>query len=253
MKTILTSFLLACSLLVFAQGDVRSIALDGAVAVHIYAAFSSVSVTTGGTDALAVDHTLTVEGTDRPDLRKLTVERKNGVIHLREIRPTVKLLKAEFPNPKGNLLTGAREGGKGVFNDVMIDATLKVVVPAGVKVTVETNFGGIEAVNVAGLISARAKYGVVDAVFTTSSPRADLELYSNYGAVDLTVPAGFGLNLDVTTEYGELLTDVDIDIDTDASTEKEFHQRVIGSIAGGGDKVTCKTPYGNVYLREGSK
>lgn len=253
MKTILTSFLLACSLLVFAQGDTRKIALEGAVAVHIYAAFSSVSVTTGGTDALTVDHTLTVEGADRPDLRKLTVERKNGVIHLREVRPTAKLLKAEFPGPKGNFTTGAREGGKGIVNNVMVDATLKVVVPVGVKVTVETNFGGIEAVNVAGLTSARAKYGDVDAVFTATSPRADLDLYSNYGAVDLTVPAGSGLNLDLTTEYGELLTDVDIDVDTDASTEKEFYQQVIGSINGGGGKVTCKTPYGNVYLRMGSK
>ena len=253
MKSILTSVLLACSLLVFAQGDTRSIALDGAVAVHIYAAFSSVSVTTGGTDALTVDHTLTVEGADRPDLKKLTVERINGVIHLREIKPTAKLMNAQVPDPKGGMMTGAREGGKGIFNDVMVDATLQVVVPAGVKVTVETNFGGIEAVNVAGLVSARAKYGVVDAVFTSTSPRADLELYSNYGAVDLTVPVGFGLNFDLTTKYGELLTDVDINVDTKASTEKEFYQQVIGSINGGGGKVSCETPYGNVYLREGSE
>ncbi len=253
MKTIFTSLLLACSLLAFAQSDSRKIALDGAVAVHIYAAFSSVSVTTGGTDALTVDHTLTVEGADRSDLKKLTVERKNGVIHLREIRPTANLLKAEFPSPKGNLTTSGRVGGKGLLNNVVVDATLKVVVPAGMKVTVETNFGGIEVVNVAGLASARAKYGDVDAVFTSTSPRADLDLYSNYGAVDLTVPVGFGLNLDLTTEYGELLTDLDIEVDASASTEEEFYQQVIGSINGGGGKVTCKTPYGNVYLRMGSK
>lgn len=253
MKTIFTAFILACSLFAFAQEDARSIDLDGAVAVHIYAAFSSVSVTTGGTDALSVDHTFNVEEADRPDLRKLTVERINGIIHLREIRPTARLLKAEFPTPKGSMLTGAREGGKGVFNNVMIDATLKVVVPAGVKVTVKTEYGGIEAVNVGGLVEARAKYGDVEAIFTTTSPRSDLDLYSNYGAVDLTVPFGSGFNLDLTTEYGELLTDIEINVDPEASTEKEFYQQVIGSVNGGGGKVTCKTPYGNVYLRMGSK
>lgn len=253
MKTIFTSLLLVCSLLIFAQGEVRQIDLDGAVAVHIYAAFSSVSVVTGGTNALAVDHTFTVDGTDRPDLRQLTVERKDGVIHLREVKPTARLLKAEFPSPKGGMMTGARESGKGIFNDVMIDATLKVVIPAGVKVTVETDYGSIETVNVGGLLSARARYGNVDAVFTDSSPQPGLDLFSNYGSVDLTVPAGFGFDLDLTTEYGDLLTNFNIDVDTSASKEKEFYQQVIGSVNGGGGNVTCKTPYGDVYLREGEE
>jgi hypothetical protein len=251
MKHLFQLLLVSLPILVFGQGGQQEIALEGATAVHIYAAFSSVSVTTGGNGVVAINHTLTVDGVDRPDLRHLSVERKDGVLHLREVKPTVKTLQREFPGRNSNQITSGREGGKGVVNGVMVDATLKIVVPAGVKIVIETNYGGIKAVNVAGLVSARAKYGAVDVTFATVSPLPDLDLYSNYGAVDITLPAGKGANLDMTTKYGELLTDVDIQIDTNASEEKEFFQRVIGTISGGGNRIKCEAPYGDVYLREG--
>lgn len=251
MKHLIQLLLVSLPVLVFGQGEQQEIALDGATAVHIYAAFSSVSVTTGGNGVVAVNHSLIVDGVARPDLRHLTVERKDGVLHLREVKPSADLLTREFPGNNGNQITDGREGGKGVFNGVMVDATLEIVVPVGVKIVVETNYGGIRAVNVAGLVSARAKYGAVDVIFATVSPLPDLELYSNYGAVDITIPAGRGANLDLTTEYGELLTDLDINIDTNASQEREFFQRVIGTIAGGGNRIKCEAPYGDVYLREG--
>ncbi|MEL6843975.1 MAG: hypothetical protein AAFP02_12265, partial [Bacteroidota bacterium] len=69
-------------------------------------------------------------------------------------------------------------------------------------------------------------------------------------AVDLTVPRGFNAEVDLTTKYGDLLTDLDIDIDTERSKEKEFYQHVVGTVGSGGARVQCKTPYGNVYLRE---
>lgn len=251
MKFLFSLLLAASPFFVFAQGEAQSISLDGAKAVHIYAAFSSVSVTTGGTDAVKVDHTLTVDGADRPDLRHLSVERIDGVLHLREIKPTAELLKAEFASPKGGMNTGAGEGGKGVFNNVMVDAVLKVVVPAGIPVTVETKYGGIEAVNVGDLVSARARYGEVKAIFSSVKPQSGLELYSNYGAVEVTIPAGWGTKLDLTTEYGELFTNLTIDVDDAQSKEKDFYHRLIGTIGGGGKTIKCTAPYGDVYLREG--
>lgn len=251
MKFLFSLLLAASPFLVFAQEQTESIPLEGITAVHIYAAFSSVSVTSGGTDAVRVDHIFTVDGTDRPDLRQLTVERKDGILHLREVKPNVELLKKEFPDRRKGTISGGREGGKGIFNNVMVDAVLKVVVPAGIPVTVETKYGGIEAVNVGNLISARARYGEVKAIFTTAKPQAELELYSNYGEVDVTIPTGWGTNLDLTTEYGELFTNMPIDIDDAQSKEKEFYHRLIGSIGGGGKVIKCTAPYGDVYLREG--
>ncbi len=251
MKFLFSLLMAASPFIAFTQSETQSISLEGIKAIHIYAAFSSVSVTTGGTDAVEVDHIFTVDGTDRPDLRKLSVERVDGVLHLREIKPNVKMLNKAFPDRKGGIISGGREGGKGIFNNVEVDAVLKVVVPVGMPVTVETKYGGIEAVNVGHLISARAKYGEVNAIFTSAKPQADLELYSNYGAVDVTVPSGWGTTLDLTTEYGELFTNMSIDVDDAKSKEKEFYHRLIGSVSGGGKLIKCTAPYGDVYLREG--
>jgi hypothetical protein len=81
MKHLFQLLLVSLPILIFGQGGQQEIALEGATAVHIYAAFSSVSVTTGGNGVVAINHTLTVDGVDRPDLRHLSVERKDGVLH----------------------------------------------------------------------------------------------------------------------------------------------------------------------------
>jgi hypothetical protein len=251
MKFLFGLFLAVSPFFAFAQSDTQFISLEGATAVYIYAAFSSVTVTTGGTDAIKVDHTVTVDGADRPGLRRLAVERIDGVLHLREVKPTAELLQAEFSQPNGGMNTGGRNGGKGVFNNLTVDAVLKVVVPVGIPVTVETKYGGIEAVNVANLLSARARYGEVKVTFTRVKPQAELELYSDYGAVDVTIPVSWGTNLDLTTEYGELFTNMAIDIDGEQSEEKAFYHRVIGAVGGGGKMIKCTALYGDVYLREG--
>lgn len=250
MKFLLSFLLVAGPCFAFAQTKNQSIPLDGISAVHIYAAFSSVHVSSGGTDALEVDHTFTVNGDDRPDLRRLTVERIDGVLHLREIKPTAKLLNREFPDKNGGMISGGREGGKGVFNGVTVDALLTVVVPRGIPVTVETKYGGIEVINVESLRSARAEYGPVKAVFTTVNPLAGIELYSNYGAVDITIPSGMGSDLELITKFGELLTNMDVRVDDRRSEEKDYFHRLVGSVGGGGKTIKCTAPYGDVLLRE---
>ncbi|MBC6996319.1 hypothetical protein QWY85_19890 [Neolewinella lacunae] len=239
----------AAPFFVQAQGDRQDIALQGARVVQIFAAFSSVSVTTGGTDAVSVHHVLTADGEDRPELRKLEIDRENGILRIREVLPTAELLEREFGG-KGVETYQSDEGGKNRYWGVKIDATLKIVVPAGILISVETVYGGIAVTNVGGLQQAKAKYGALDIVFGPGTRVGDLDLYSNYGAVDLTLPPGQAANLDITTEYGELLSDLDLKLDTAASEEKDYYQRVIARINGGGTRVQCRAPYGNVYLRK---
>lgn len=253
MRFLLTALLLgACSLHVFAQGTDQQIDLDGARAVRIYAAFSSVEIITGGTTTLNVAHELVLDGDDRSDLRKLSVEREGETLVIRELKPTAKLLRSQIPSRNQSEHFTHGENGQGSqINGVQVDATLKVTVPAGIKVVVETEYGSIRVEDTPGLVSAKAKYGAVDVIFSAGVPVPALELYSNYGAVDVTIPAGRSLNLDLTTEYGDLLTDLNIDMDTAASKEGDFYQHVVGQIGSGGVTVSCEAPYGNVYLREG--
>lgn len=255
MRYLITCLLIgACSLYAFAQQTEQRIDLEGAKAVHIYAAFSSVEVTTGGNDALNVVHGLTVDGEDRSDLRNLKVEREGETITIRELKPTAKLLQSEIRStPKSMGMNVGTVNGHSMIDGVQVDAVLKITIPAGIRVSVETEYGSIQSVDTPGLTSARAKYGAVDIIYTAGVKIPNLELYSNYGAVDVTIPTGRSLSLDLITQYGDLLTDLDIKMDSKASEERDFYQHVVGTIGSGGAKVSCEAPYGNVYLREGSK
>ncbi|MTB52762.1 DUF4097 family beta strand repeat-containing protein [Lewinella sp. W8] len=236
----------------FAQTD-QTIPLEGATKVHIFAAFSGVEITTSPVREVSLTHILSVDGEDRPDLRELSVERSGNTLTIREVKPTAKLINRESGG--GNVTTFHSEDRSQNYyrsgqDMTVVEAILKVQVPAGVAVTVETVYGGVKATNVRGLTEAKAKYGAIDVVFTESTRFGQLKLNSEYGAVDLTVPRGFSGEVDLTTQYGSLLTDLDIDVDTERSKEKNFYQHVVGSVGGGGALVQCKTPYGNVYLRE---
>lgn len=255
MRILLTCLLTAaCYSIACAQGFGREIDLDGATAVHIYAAFSSVEVVTGGNNSLHVQHDLVLDGEERADLQNLEVVREGSVLTIRELKPTAELLQRQTPpnTRQQNYINSAGERSA-MINGVKVDALLKVTVPAGVTVSVETEYGAIRAVNCSGLVSARAKYGAVDVVFTQGTRMPALDLYSNYGAVDVTIPAGHDLSLKLTTQYGDLLTDLDIAMDATASEERDFYQHVVGQLGRGGKTLSCEAPYGNVYLREGSK
>ncbi len=251
LRSILITLLIFSGLAIYSQNSQQEIALEGALEVLIQASFSSVSVTTASVDKVSLNHTLEVDGEGRADLRKLRFKREGSVLKIIEVLPTVEAMNEEFPDHKGGMLTGAREGGVGVFNDVMVNSLLEVVVPQGIKVRVETIYGGIMATNVVSLISAHAKYGKVEVVYTEGNKVPSLDLYSNYGAVHLTLPAASGASLDLLTRYGELLTDMDIRIDKVQSETKNFYERVIGTLAGGGALLKCEAPYGDVYLRQG--
>ncbi len=246
--------LVLVSLCSYAQSEPRQIELEGATAVRIYAAFSSVEVTAGGANTIGVEHNVVLDGEARDDLRRLVVERENGELLIRELRPSIDMIREEYVPRSANFAAESSPrslGVGGALSSVMVDATLKIAVPVGIPVYVETEYGGITAVNVSDLVSARAKYGSVDVVFEDGNKIPDLDLYSNYGAVGITIPPAENLDLDLVTEYGSLLSDMEIDMDDTASTDKEFYQHLIGRVGAGGAKVTCQAPYGNVYLREG--
>ncbi|MEM6769079.1 MAG: hypothetical protein AAF597_00730 [Bacteroidota bacterium] len=251
---ILCLILLAFTAVTFAQTGPQEIDLKGATAVHIYAAFSSVEVTTGADGVVGVEHNLSVAGEERTDLRRLSVQREGTVLSIRELKPRIDLLrqtaipKSSTEMPKGVLTTFTAAPA---VQEVMVDATLKVVVPEGIPVTVETEYGGIVADNVPGLLGAKAKYGSVKVVYRAGPAISGLELSSQYGIVDVTIPAGENLNMDILTEYGALHSELDIVADESASEQAEFYQRLIGKLGTGGKTVICAAPYGDVYLREG--
>jgi len=138
----LSLLLAATPFLAFAQGE-QQIALNGASEIHIYGNMSGVFINTGGTDVIEVNHVLTVEGEDRPDLRKLEVIRDGRIL---EREPSNELLKDKVASH--NLSISHKRSGehhKRSNGCTKANAYLEVTIPAGMKITVESLYGGIEA------------------------------------------------------------------------------------------------------------
>lgn len=239
----------ACSSFACSQTDQQQVDLAGATAIHIYAAFSSVEVAIGEQGVVGIEHGLTVNDEGNLDLRQLAFERVGDVLTIREVAPDGnRFLQGVTPKSVSALPQGRWSNST---KRLPLDGALKVVVPQGIPVSVVTGYGSIVVDNVEALLSAKAKYGSVNVVYRSGQMASGLELFSRYGAVDITIPAGENLNLDLRTEYGSLLFDLEVKTDESASEEEEFYQRLVGTLGTGGRKVSCAAPYGNVYLREG--
>lgn len=112
--------------------------------------------------------------------------------------------------------------------------------------------------NVYGPTSVNSIYGSVEAVYSDGPPTRALRLHSTYSNVDLTLPANTKANLRLSTSYGDMFTDFDIDVKAnmnDADLQNTgFTQTsgngLSGTINGGGELISLTASYRNIYLRK---
>jgi hypothetical protein len=197
-----------------------------------------------------VEHSVVINGKQEPLLRELSIKKRGTTLEIRELSPTIEQLKERFSDGF-SAQDRHQVGSMNKPPQTTIESFLKLQIPANVTVEVETEYGSINAKGVMGLKKVYAEYGGITIVLAPNSNLSDLDFQSRYGAVDLTLAKNTGANLQLTTEYGELFSDFDIKVNSDKSKEEQFFQRLVGIIGGGGRSISCKAPYGNVYLRRG--
>ena len=221
-----------------AQSDVTGIEVEGATALHLSTNFSRVDLRIYGGDQIVIEHTVTIDGEPHPELRKLEISRRDGTIRVKEVGPTMQQLTRVQNDRNGDQNTNSQ-------------IRMIVRVPEGLDVALETVYGEVVVTDVPNLREVNATYGAVTVVYRDTGVPGSLRLYSNYGAVDLTLPSDTGAALALTTQFGELLTDFDITLDAAGSEQRQFYEHVEGTIGGGGAQLSLESPYGKVYLRKG--
>lgn len=252
LRHIFCSLFTLAALSLSAQTDVdrQSVSLNGVEHVSIYASFSSIVLSEGTGSEVEVEHSVVVNGKQEALQHELSIKKNGSTLEVRELSPTFSDLKKRFPkgfSAQDNHYNGNMDNP----SKTTIESFLKLKIPAGVTVEVETEYGSIHATNIAGLKKAYAEYGGVTVVLNAKSKVTDLDFHSHYGAVDVTLAKNARADLKLTTEYGELYSDFDIKVNADRSKEENFLQRLVGTVGGGGRSISCKAPYGNVYLRQG--
>lgn len=110
----------------------------------------------------------------------------------------------------------------------------------------------IKVKEASGPMSLKTVYGNIDAQLKSLSDKSTLMLSSAYGNVDLAIPSAAKANLKMSASWGEMFTDFDIQVKSktekglDCKNCNEFE----GSIGGGGNLISLKSGYGNLYLRK---
>ncbi len=126
----------------------------------------------------------------------------------------------------------------------------------------QTNSGSITVDGVSGKVKAHSGFGSVtvqnaesvtldlstqsgSVVFEGSLGTGPHSLHSDFGEITMTIPADSALNVDLTTKFGSIQSDIPITVVLSGNTQKE-HQT--GTMNGGGEQLTVETDSGSISI-----
>jgi hypothetical protein len=254
MKFLLSLLLAASPMLVFSQGGRQEIPLKSASEVFVFGDLSGVHITAGGANSIAINHVLTVNGEDQPELRQLDIIREGGTIKILEKKPTTELIQDKFGGKGMNVAHGPNKKDRGDYGGKRVVAYLEIVVPAGVKVSAETVYGELNAQDVTDMPMAKSKYGMVEVVFAANAKINGLDYESGYQSVDVTLPANASGDLHLRTTFGNMYTDFDFPMKANMDQAGHDHgpksQPIDAKLNGGGRDINLRAKYQNIYLRK---
>jgi len=122
------------------------------------------------------------------------------------------------------------------------------------EININTKHNGMLLANVTGPLTISTVHGDVDVIFGGLNQQAPVSIIATHGHIDVSMPSAAKANLQLTTQHGDVYSDMPIDIAPQASTE-ELSRRtpndIIGKLNGGGVAVNLDARYGNIYLRNG--
>ena len=208
----------------------------------------------------------------------IKVRSQSGNIELENVRATKEMYlstdfgKLEFKTGSAGTLEAKTNSGsidiasvtiKGqlTIRDEFGDITLKQVKAASYDV--ESNSGSITIDGVKGLVKAHTGFGGIK-VQNAENVTLDLDtnsgsiefsgtlgegphtVHSDFGEIELNIPADSALNVKMETQFGKITSDIPVTV-TLTGEIKDGQQS--GTMNGGGTELTMDTNSGNIYIK----
>ena len=117
------------------------------------------------------------------------------------------------------------------------------------ELEVSTNHSDLWLENITGPMTINTVHGDIEAIFSELNQQSPTSIISVHGLVDITLPAATKANLSLSTEWGEIYTDMDIAIENE-SDSKSNTTKIKGKLNGGGVPLEIGTSHSNIYLRK---
>ncbi len=121
------------------------------------------------------------------------------------------------------------------------------------ELEVSVNYNSVHLENVSGPMAVNTVYGSIDAIFSSVNQNNSITLYSVYSHVDVSVPTNAKANFQLSTTYGDMFSDLDLDFGTSEDDMKKLNaNNMVGKLNGGGVDFVIKSSYSDIFLRNKS-
>jgi len=238
--------------------DVTSVSA-GTANVDLYSGFGSISM-------------------DQVSGAKVTVESNSGKLELQNVRSSKDMNlssdfgSVKFENGSAASLTVSTKSGSIELTSVNINGALTVQNDFGEidleqvdakSYDLQTNSGSITVDGAQGSFKAETGFGNITVrnaenvtlqlntksgsiSFAGSLGEGPHTVHSDFGEIEMTIPADSALDVDFQTEFGKIRSDIPVTVTLNGEVD-EGHQ--VGTINGGGSSLTASTKSGSITIK----
>lgn len=267
MKVITTMILCLWVVTIHAQDQINeSFSMNGIDEIVFDFEYADVEFIVSDGSELKIEGSVSINFDENNDSHRLQGQKEGRTFVLRsdiENEDELPQLITAYEDGK-KVLLGKRKGGKvnswkeidvdGKYDQISVGADIEVklviYVPKDPSLKIDSKYGDLRLDGVSNEMEVENTYGHIEVIYQHSKIKpASLE--STYDFVDVSIPEMSSVTVRMQSNYGELMTDMDIDVNKNESRSGNFKEIVVGNINGGGTEIQMKSPYDNVYLRKG--
>ena len=258
-------------------GDITVDKVDGSLEINTNSGSIDLTSIKAGTKDIDIHSSFGTTTLEQVSGANITIESKSGKIDLENVRATKKMtLSTDFGDVKfmtgttGTLdvitkggsisLTAVSVSGELTLRDDFGNITLEQVKAASYDA--ETNSGTVTVDGVKGEVRAHSGFGNID---ITNAEEANLDLYtksgtidfsgslgegphtvhSDFGDINLNLPADTAININMATKFGKITSDLPITV---TLTGEITQGQQTGTINDGGADFKVDTNSGNISI-----
>jgi hypothetical protein len=116
------------------------------------------------------------------------------------------------------------------------------------EMEISTNHNSVYLENITGPLTVNTVHGKIEVIFTSLNQSSPTSINSVHGLVDVTVPSSSKAEIRMSSRWGEIFTDMNIDFEEAGDSEKSS-SKLAGTLNGGGVSFDISTSHSNIYLR----
>jgi DUF4097 and DUF4098 domain-containing protein YvlB len=260
-------------------GDVTTEDIEGALSVHTNSGEVNATSIVAGSEKIDLSSDFGNVILKKADAKDITLDSNSGAITLSEVRATGDLtMNTDFGNTEfenGSADSLHIETNSGAVSLVKINISKQIFVKddfGDIELTqafatsydLHANSGSITVDGAKGKLKADSDFGNItindaeSVTLTVETNSGTVEfggslgvgphfIKSDFGGINLALPADSKLNVDFKTDFGKISSDIPITVTLTENSSSDKSQ-VTGSINGGGEQLTVQANSGSIAI-----